>query len=75
MTMWGPRVEADGRTLFRLWAPDRTTVAVEIDGGETLAMTKEDGWFSVNAPAPAGTLQCPTRRRVCRPAVSMAGAW
>jgi maltooligosyltrehalose trehalohydrolase len=55
MTMWGPRVEADGRTLFRLWAPDRTTVAVEIDGGETLAMTKEDGWFTVYAPAPAGT--------------------
>ena len=53
--MWGPEVGTDGRTLFRLWAPDRKSVTLEIDGGETLTMTETGGWFTVHAAAPAGT--------------------
>ncbi|WP_267386607.1 malto-oligosyltrehalose trehalohydrolase [Sphingomonas sp. GC_Shp_3] len=55
MTMWGPEVGTDGRTLFRLWAPDRKSVTLEFDGGETLAMTEAGGWFTVHAAASAGT--------------------
>ncbi len=53
--MWGPEVGTDGRTLFRLWAPDRKSVTLEFDGGETLAMTEAGGWFTVHAAASAGT--------------------
>ena len=56
MTLWGPRVTADGRTLFRLWAPDRDAVTLEIDGAAAVAMTARDGgWFEAEADAPPGT--------------------
>ncbi|CAN5420636.1 malto-oligosyltrehalose trehalohydrolase [soil metagenome] len=54
MTLWGPRVGPDG-TVFRLWAPDRDAVTLEIAGGAAVPMTREDGWFVARATAPAGT--------------------
>ncbi|GAA3700583.1 malto-oligosyltrehalose trehalohydrolase [Sphingomonas cynarae] len=57
MTMrWGPELGAGGQTMFRLWAPDRDAVTLEIDGAAALPMERGDGgWFAVAAPAPAGT--------------------
>lgn len=53
---WGARLLDDGQTRFRLWAPDRDAVTLEIDGGASLAMAAEaDGWFAVTTDAPAGT--------------------
>ncbi|VVT14006.1 Malto-oligosyltrehalose trehalohydrolase [Sphingomonas aurantiaca] len=54
MIGWGPTLEADG-TTFRLWAPDRDRVTLEIAGGDAVAMTSgPDGWFSAKAPVGAG---------------------
>ncbi len=57
MTMrWGPEPGAEGQTTFRLWAPDRDAVTLEIDGAAALPMERgEGGWFAVAAPVPAGT--------------------
>ncbi|WP_445192888.1 malto-oligosyltrehalose trehalohydrolase [Sphingomonas sp. Tas61C01] len=53
---WGAEIVAAGRTRFALWAPDRATVALVIDGREPLPMLAHaDGWFTVEADAPAGT--------------------
>src|SRR5690606_28942774 len=53
----GPALLDANNTRFRLWAPDAATVAVQIVGGETLAMHPEnDGWYAVDAPYGAGTL-------------------
>lgn len=36
----------DGRTQFRLWAPDRPSVLLEIEGAATVPMQPQgDGWF------------------------------
>lgn len=51
---WGAKLEG-GRTRFRIWAPDREQVTLELDGGETVAMMQgEDGWFEAEAPVGAG---------------------
>jgi maltooligosyltrehalose trehalohydrolase len=51
---WGPELRGDG-ARFRLWAPDRETVKLEIRGYEPFAMTLEsDGWFIAEARADAG---------------------
>ncbi|WP_233150752.1 malto-oligosyltrehalose trehalohydrolase [Sphingomonas mollis] len=51
---WGPVLAATG-TTFRLWAPDRAAVTLEIDGGDPVAMTVgEGGWFTADAPVGAG---------------------
>ncbi|BBC73442.1 malto-oligosyltrehalose trehalohydrolase [Altererythrobacter sp. B11] len=56
MTGWGPQLLAEGRTLFRLWAPDCDAVELELRGGASLAMHKDaDGWFSVEADAAPAT--------------------
>ncbi len=53
---WGATLLDDGRTRFALWAPDRASVTLEIDGGDALTMAaSDDGWFVVTTPAPAGT--------------------
>jgi maltooligosyltrehalose trehalohydrolase len=53
---WGPQPLGGDRTRFALWAPDRDTVTLEIDGGDTVAMTRLDaGWFAAEACAPAGS--------------------
>ncbi len=52
---WGPRRDANG-TLFRLWAPDRDAVTLEIDGAPTTPMWRDaEGWFTVEAEVMAGT--------------------
>ncbi|SFP55011.1 malto-oligosyltrehalose trehalohydrolase [Sphingomonas rubra] len=52
---WGPERHGD-TTTFRLWAPDRDAVTLEIDGGDHVTMTAGDGgWFTADAPAGAGT--------------------
>ncbi|MFE8583870.1 malto-oligosyltrehalose trehalohydrolase [Sphingomonas sp. NCPPB 2930] len=56
MTHWGPELRDGADTRFRLWAPDRPSVTLEIDGGGEVAMVRDpDGWFTGEAPAPPGT--------------------
>jgi maltooligosyltrehalose trehalohydrolase len=51
---WGPTLAEDG-TIFRLWAPDRDTVTLEIADGQSIPMSREpDGWFSAKASVGAG---------------------
>ncbi len=52
---WGPELLADGRARFRLWAPDREAVMLEIEGSEPHSMAGEDdGWFAVEIEAVPG---------------------
>ncbi len=56
MTMWGAVQLSPDRARFRLWAPDRQAVTLEIDGAAPMAMAPTaDGWFAVDAAARAGT--------------------
>ena len=56
MTSWGPELRDDGTARFRLWAPDRDRVTLEIHGGASVAMERDaEGWFSVDAEAGPGT--------------------
>lgn len=56
MTAWGPELRDGADTRFRLWAPDRKAVMLEIDGAPSVAMQRDDtGWFTATAPASAGT--------------------
>ena len=53
--LWGPVLLAPDRTRFRLWAPGCETVTLEIDGGDSVPMTRDDeGWFAAEAPVGAG---------------------
>jgi len=52
---WGPHITADGSTRFRLWAPDRDAVDLELADGTVLPMDRDKGgWFEVAADAPPG---------------------
>ncbi len=52
---WGARF-ADGRTTFRLWAPDRDAITLEIDGGAAIPMERrDDGWFAAESDVGPGT--------------------
>jgi maltooligosyltrehalose trehalohydrolase len=52
---WGPTLAGD-ETIFRLWAPDRDTVTLEIADGQPVSMSREpEGWFSAKASVGAGT--------------------
>lgn len=52
---WGPNALGQGRTKFRLWAPDCDRVSLEIEGFEPLAMAREGGgWFAIEADAVTG---------------------
>ena len=52
---WGPGARGDGRTRFRLWAPDCGNLSLEIEGREPLAMTRgADSWFTVDTDAAPG---------------------
>ncbi|MDB5738894.1 MAG: malto-oligosyltrehalose trehalohydrolase [Sphingomonas bacterium] len=54
---WGAPLLAPDRTRFALWAPDRDTVTLEMDGATPIAMTaQDDGWFEIEAAVGAGTL-------------------
>jgi maltooligosyltrehalose trehalohydrolase len=51
---WGPEPGANG-TVFRLWAPDRDAVTLEVNGhGQVAMMAGEGGWFEVAAPVDTG---------------------
>lgn len=59
---FGATLLAPDRTRFRLWAPGRQEVAVDVEGGGIdgkcrLAMKRSaDGWFEAEAPCGAGAL-------------------
>jgi maltooligosyltrehalose trehalohydrolase len=54
-SLWGPRLEADG-TRFRLWAPDRDDVRIEIGNAASHPMKSlPDGWREAFQFAPPGT--------------------
>ncbi len=51
---FGASLQADGSTRFRLWAPDREAVGLEVDGLPAITMQPEaGGWFSAVAPCAA----------------------
>ncbi len=53
---YGFKVLGDGRTRFRLWAPDREAVSIECDDGHVAPMRAlDDGWFECVCPAEVGT--------------------
>lgn len=54
--LWGPHITADGSTRFRLWAPDRDAIQLELADGTMLPMDRgERGWFDMAADAPPGS--------------------
>ena len=56
MSAWGAMLTAPDRARFRLWAPAREAMTLEIDGSEPVSMTAAgEGWFEADAPAQAGT--------------------
>lgn len=56
MTTWGPELREGADTRFRLWAPDRKAITLEIDGAPSVAMDRDgEGWFTATAPASPGT--------------------
>lgn len=56
MTTWGPELREGADTRFRLWAPDRKAITLEIDGAPSVTMDRDgEGWFTATAPASPGT--------------------
>src|SRR3954463_13110799 len=52
---FGATLLGEDRTRFRLWAPARQSVSVEIAGGKTWPMPKHaDGWFEAEVACGAG---------------------
>ena len=53
---YGAELQDDGRTRFRLWAPDAPRVALVLDPGGTHPMRAlDEGWHECVLAAPAGT--------------------
>ena len=53
---YGFKPLGDGRTRFRLWAPDKESVSIECDDGHVSRMRAlDDGWFECVCPAEPGT--------------------
>ncbi len=54
---WGPHFYKDGSTVFRLWAPAESTLALEIDGRRFSMERQDEGWFAVRLECqPVGAL-------------------
>lgn len=52
---FGAQLMAPNRTRFRLWAPSKENIVLEIDGLPAIAMTRlADGWFETVADCGAG---------------------
>lgn len=53
---YGAELQGDGRTRFRLWAPDVAQVQLELGQGSTQPMRAlDDGWHESLCEAPPGT--------------------
>ncbi|NID14201.1 malto-oligosyltrehalose trehalohydrolase [Luteibacter yeojuensis] len=53
---YGFKPLGDGRTRFRLWAPDRDAISIECDNGHSAPMRAlDDGWFECVCPVDVGT--------------------
>jgi malto-oligosyltrehalose trehalohydrolase len=53
---FGASLVGDGRTRFRLWAPGRRRVSVQLGANDRVPMRDiEGGWFEAEAPCGAGT--------------------
>jgi len=53
---FGAKVLGNGRTRFDFWAPDKSAVALEIEGRAPLPMQPSDGgWFALEVDCGAGT--------------------
>jgi malto-oligosyltrehalose trehalohydrolase len=53
---FGAEPVAEGRARFRLWAPSREGVALELGEGSRVPMAaREDGWFEIETDAAPGT--------------------
>jgi malto-oligosyltrehalose trehalohydrolase len=53
---FGAALLGDGRTRFRIWAPQEKEVAVAVEGGVVQPMVdRADGWFELETRCPAGT--------------------
>ncbi len=53
---FGAQPRPDGHSLFRIWAPTVDAVSLELRGGDTLPMNRNDGgWYELRAEAPPGT--------------------
>ncbi|HET6804329.1 MAG TPA: malto-oligosyltrehalose trehalohydrolase [Frateuria sp.] len=53
---YGAELQGDGRTRFRLWAPDAAQVRLELEPGGVHPMRAlDDGWHECLCEAPAGT--------------------
>ena len=53
---FGAQLREDGLTRFRLWAPDCTSLSIELGDGRTMPMhAVGEGWFELAVDAPAGT--------------------
>ncbi len=54
---WGPQILGEGRARFRLWAPDREQVTLELAEGAPLVMERGSaGWFTAESLAQPGAL-------------------
>ena len=55
MSDWGAAPIAPDVTRFRIWAPAREAMTLEIEGRDAIAMSAAaDGWFAAEAPVGAG---------------------
>ena len=54
-TAWGPQPLDDGRTDFRLWAPDEPSLSLRCDAGTFPMEPRGEGWFGLATDAvPSG---------------------
>lgn len=53
--LWGAQAQQSGDTLFRLWAPGRDTVTLDVEGRLVAMVPEAEGWFSARESAPPGT--------------------
>src|SRR6185312_7741364 len=52
---FGAEIHADGKTLFRLWAPSADGIELVIDRTRRGMNRQPGGWHALAVPAPAGT--------------------
>ncbi len=56
LTRWGARVQPDGATRFRIWAPSVDSLQIVFQGETPQPMNRQDGgWYELTTAAPPGT--------------------